>query len=608
MFKNKRKIVSLFLSLVLVLGIFVGTAPQIAFADEAVSLTILHVNDVHGRIEYQDTESREPSIGFAKLKTKVDELRAANSNVLLLNAGDTVHGTVDINLSEGQAMIELMNMIGFDAMVPGNHDFNYGHERLLELKEMAEFPIIAANVVKEDGTTNDKGYFVKEMDGIKVGVFGIATEETKYKSHPDNTKGLEFTDYIKASEKMVKQLQKEKVDVIIALVHVGIDAESDITTEDIAKGVKGIDVIIDGHSHTELAEGMMVEDTLIAQAGSYVKNIGMVELKFEDGKISDKSASLFTVEEATDIVEDADLAAKIAEIKEKNDVIKKQVIGKTKVDLAGEREVVRAGESTLGNVITDAMLKATGADVAITNGGGIRASITKGDITLGDAMTSFPFTNFLSTIEVTGKDILAALEHGVDSYPDEAGKFPHVAGMTFVFDSAKAAGERIEEVMIAGEALNEESTYALVTNDFMAIGGDGYDMFGGKKIIAEGALLSDVLVEYLKEAGEIEPAIEGRIVALEVAAEESAEIVEEEVVEEVVEAEEVVEEPVVKVEEEIKEEVKPEEKPVEKYLVKSGDVLWKIAKAFNTTWEKLAEDNGLKNPNLIFPDQIILIK
>ena len=589
---NRKKLFSIVLSLVMLVGVILGASPQAAFAEEAElisagktqTLTILHINDVHGRVEYADAEEREPSIGYPRLKTKFDQMKKKNPNTLLLNAGDTLHGTVDINLSEGQAMVELMNMVGFDAMVPGNHDFNYGYERLLELKEMADFPILAANIVKDDGTKDFEGYIIKEMEGFKVGIFAITTEETKYKSHPDNTKGIEFADYIETSKKMVKALEEEKVDVIVALVHVGIDGESDVTSYDIADQVDGIDVIIDGHSHSTLEEGEMRNDVLIAQAGSYVHNIGKVEIKLEDGKIVDRKASLFTVEEAADLAGDKFIQAKINAIMKKNDIIKKEVIGETTVDLVGERDVVRRGESTLGNVITDAMLEATGADVALTNGGGIRASIEKGEITLGDAMRAFPFTNFLSTIEVKGKDILDAIEFGVDAYPDAAGKFPHVAGMTYVFNPEKPAGERVTQIMIAGEELVLDKTYELVTNDFVAIGGDGYTMFEGKKIVAEGALLSDVLVDYLKKEGAIAPAIEGRIVASKDGV--------------------VIEKPV--------EPEKPEEpsKPVEpraRYRVKSGDVLWRIAKAYNTTWEALADYNNLKNPHLIFPNQIILI-
>lgn len=588
-----KKVLSLFLSLALVLGILVGTMPQVSFAqsgeNQVETLTILHVNDVHGRYLYQDAEQREPSIGHARLKSKVDSLRE-EGNVLLLDAGDVVHGTVDVTLSEGEAMIKLMNLVGFDALVPGNHDFNYGYERLLELKDMADFPIVAANVVKEaDGSSDFKPYMIKEFDGFKVGIFGISTEETKVKSNPKNTEGIEFKDYIETSKEMVKELEEKEVDVVVGLMHIGIDEESDVTTIDIAKNVEGIDVIVDGHSHTKLPKGKLVGDTLIAQSGSNLANIGMIELEIKDGKVENKKAFLFTVKEAADLVPDKDIEAEIEKISGVNEKIKGEFIGKTKVDLVGEREVVRTGESTLGNVVTDAMLRASDADIAFTNGGGIRASITAGDITLGDVMKAFPFTNFLSVIEVTGDEVVDALEHGVESYPGTAGKFPHVAGMKYEFDPSKPAGKRILKVLLGENPIELDKNYKLVTNDFVAVGGDGYSMFEGKKILAEGALLSDVLVEYIKSEVELDPKIEGRIVALELEEQEK-----EDIKEEVKET----------IKEEVKEKVKEE---IKIYTVVKGDWLSKIAIKFNTTWRKLAEINNIKNPNLIFPGQEILI-
>ena len=510
MLRNKRSI-SLFLSLVLVLGIVLGFPPKQSFADNSSTLQILHTNDIHGRFEYKD--DREPSIGFSRLKTKVDELRAKNPNTLLLDAGDTTHGTVDITLSNGEAMIDLMNVLGYDAMAPGNHDFNYGYKQLLKLKGQAKFPVLAANVIREkDGKSDFEAYTIKELNGMKVGIFGLATEETKYKSNPKNTEGIAITDYIKASKDAVAALKKEKVDIIVALSHIGIDQESEVTTKDIAAKVEGIDLIVDGHSHTALPEGIVVGKTLIVQTGAHLSNLGVVEIDFKDGKVSSKKASLFSAADSKDLVADEAVSKKLEAMKEKNEVIKQEIIGKTNIDLVGERDIVRTKESTLGNVITDAMLKASGADVALTNGGGIRASIPKGEVTLGGVMNAFPFTNFLSVIEVTGQDILDALEHGVDSYPGTAGKFPHVAGMKYVFNPDKAAGERVVDVKIGGKDLDKAAKYELVTNDFVAIGGDDYDAFKGKKIIAEGALLSDVLVEYFKSEGEINPSIEGRIV------------------------------------------------------------------------------------------------
>lgn len=564
---RKKRFLSLFLSLALILGILVGAAPQVAFADDVKTITILHVNDVHGRVQ---PDERDKAMGFALLKTKVDELREANPNTLLLNAGDTVHGTTIVNVSEGEAMISLMNLLGFDAMVPGNHDFNYGYKRLLELNEMAEFPILAANLLKDESLLFEE-YTIKEIDGVKVGIFGLATDETKFKSHPDNTKGVEFTNAVDVSKKMVDKLKEEGADLIIALAHLGIEGTTTMTSKEVAEQVEGIDLIVDGHSHEILNEA--IGDTLIVQADSYTKNIGMVNIEILDGKIVNKTASLFPYEEAIELTPDPGVEAAIDKINEENEPILGVVIGETTVDLLGERGDVRTGETNLGNLIADVMLKSTGANIALANGGGIRASIPKGEIKVNDIVTSFPFTNTLAVVEVTGAEVIQALEIGVNKYPEEAGHFPHVAGITYSFDPGKPVGERIIEVLVAGEALDLEARYKLVTNDFIAAGGDGYTMFEGKSFVGEGGLLSDVLIEYVKEIGIISPEVEGRIKAIE--------------------------EP---------EEVKEAEVVIKKYTVKTNDVLWKIARSFNTTWERLAEVNKLKNPHLIFPNQILLIK
>lgn len=572
-FRNKR-ILSLFLSIALVIGILVGAAP--AFAEEAAKvLTIVHVNDMHGRYDFDDYEG---AMGFGRLKAKVDELRVANPNLLLFDSGDAFHGTTDINLTEGKAMVKLMNLLGFDAMVPGNHDFNYGYEELLELKEMAEFPILGANIVKEaNGESDFEPYTIIEIDGLKIGVFGLGTPETKFKSHPDNTKGIEFIDEIESAKKSVKELQDKGVDVIIGLAHLGIAGTSTTTSKELAENVEGIDLIIDGHSHEILNE--KIGDTLLVQSESYLKNIGIVNMEITDGKVSNMEASLFTFEEAKELTPDPEIEVEVAAIKESTEPIKKVIIGKSNIALDGERANVRTGETNLGNLITDAMRTATGADIAFANGGGIRASIPEGDISKGHILTAFPFTNTLAVIEITGAELLEALEHGVDLYPGQAGHFPHVSGMTYKIDAGLPVGERIVEVTIGGETLDVEKKYSLVTNDFMAAGGDGYTMFDGKSIIGEGGLLSDVLIEYVVELQEVDYAVEGRITIIPA--------------------------PVV-----VEPEPTPEPAPapeVQKYVVKTDDVLWKIARAFNTTWEKLAEYNNLKNPHLIFPNQVILI-
>jgi 5'-nucleotidase len=579
MFRNKR-IIGLVMSFVLVLGLMIMPA-TVSFADGHETLTIVHVNDVHGRLEENDYDG---TLGYPKMKTFLDGLKEENPNLLLLHAGDSFHGTIPANLTEGEAVVEVMNAMEFDAMVPGNHDFNFGYERLLELKAMSEFDILGANVVKEDGTSDFDLFMVYEMEnGMRVGVFGIATEETKTKSHPNNTIGIEFADVIETGNAAVEALAEMDVDLVVALIHLGIDGSSADTAYTLADNVEGIDLIVDGHSHHVTGEER--NGAYIVQAGNYLSHIGVVNVSMVDGEPVFESTQ-HPYEELKDLEADEYIAGLIAETTAPIEEMQEEVIGFTTVALDGVRENVRAGETNLGNLITDAMIAASGADVALTNGGGIRASIDEGDITLGEVLEAFPFTNVLTNIEVTGADLMAALEHGVKDYPAAAGHFPHVSGMSYTFDPNQEVGSRITELMIGDEPVDLEATYMLVTNDFLAAGGDGYEMFGGE-ILAYSGLLSEVLETYLRANPEISPQVEGRIVALPLV--------------EVPEPEPAPE---------------PEPTPVPEptpapadiaYTVKSGDWLSKIGMAYGVDWRVLADHNNLANPNLIFPGQIIMI-
>jgi 5'-nucleotidase len=533
-----------------------------AVENEEVNITIVHTNDTHGRVE----EGKYAGMGFAKIATKIKELREANENVLVLDAGDTLHGQIIAQLSEGESIIKIMNAMGYDAMVPGNHDFNYGQERLLELSEMADFPIISANILKEDGSKLLTPYIIKELDGVKIGIFGLSTPETTYKTHPNNVEGLTFNNPVETAKEMVAELE-DKTDIIIALSHLGLDQSSEYTSEKIANEVEGIDLIVDGHSHTSLSEGKLIGNTLIVQTGEYDKNLGIVNIKYTNGQITEMTASLFTKEEAAELSEDEELLAVVSEVKAENEKITSVVVGSTDIKLVGEREKVRTGETNLGNLIAEAMLKVTGADIALTNGGGIRASIEPGEITRGDIITVLPFGNYVVVKEVKGSDILAALELGISAYPETLGAFPHVAGITFKFNPEKESGSRLIEVKVNGEPLDPNKTYQLATNDFLAAGGDNYVMLADDKVVGEFAGLDEVLAEHIKVYGVADAKVDGRIQVYT-----------------------------------------PEPEPtVETYIVKPGDVLWKIAKKFNLQWEFLAKFNKMKNPHLIFPGQKILI-
>lgn len=571
-YKN-RKLFSIILSFVLALGIIVAPLNSTVFAEEAEKqIIIVHTNDTHSRLKEGDYDG----MGFAKIATKVKEIRKENENVLLLDAGDTLHGLPIATISKGETVIGIMNSMGYDAMVLGNHDFNYGYDRLVELKDMMKFPMIVSNVVKEDGTVDFKPYEIKEIAGIKIGIFGLTTPETKYKSNPKNTEGVNIEDPVEVAKEMVSKLKEENVDMIIALSHLGLDEDSEVKSSDVAEKVEGIDIIVDGHSHSVLEEGKVVGDTLIVQTGEYDKNLGVVKVEIKDGKILSKQASLFTKEEAAEIEEDSEIKGLIDEIDNKNEEITSVLVGKSKVKLDGERELVRAGETNLANIITDAMLKASGAEVAITNGGGIRASIEAGDIKMGDVIQVLPFGNYLVVKEVKGIDILNALEHGTSSYPETKGAYPQVAGMTFKLDPSKEAGKRVYDVKVGENPLDINKTYKLATNDFMAVGGDEYTMLAEGKVLAEYPALDEIVAEYIKGLGTIDQKAEGRITVIE-----EAPVVEPEA-------------PKVEVKEET-------------YVVKPGDVLWKIAEKFAKTWEELAEYNKMKNPHLIFPGQHIMI-
>lgn len=506
---NKKRILSIVLTLVLVLGLVLGTVGQIVFAEGTTKITLVHLNDIHGRVK---EDEREGAIGFSKLKTKIDLLREENPNLLLLNAGDTIHGTTLVNVTEGETMIKLMNEIGFDAMTPGNHDFNYGYERLVELKDMADFPIISANLVEEDSKKEIfKPYIIKEIDGVKLGIFGATTEETKFKSHPKNTEGVDFINPVDASRDAVKQLEKENVDIIIGLVHLGVEGTTLTTAKDIIENVDGIDILIDGHSHEETNE--KIKDTLLVQAGSYTKNIGILDLEVKDGEIVKAKETLFPYEEAKKLEENKEILKEVEKIDEINRPILDVVVGETKVDLDGERENVRTRETNLGNLIADTMLESAKGDIAFTNGGGIRASIKKGQVKVNDIITTVPFTNTLAVIEASGAEIVKALERGVDSYPEQAGHFPQLAGLKFSFDPEQKVGERVilDSVMVNDSKIDLDKKYRVVTNDFIAAGGDGYTMFEGKAFVGEGGLLSDLLREKFQTAKTVAPEVEARI-------------------------------------------------------------------------------------------------
>ncbi|MFN2340378.1 MAG: bifunctional UDP-sugar hydrolase/5'-nucleotidase [Halanaerobium sp.] len=497
------------LSITLLTLLLVMTLSFTILAEE-VELRIYHVNDVHSRVEEDDYAG---SMGYAKMATLIKEGRRAKENVMFLDAGDSFHGQTIANINDGEAISNILDLMNVDALTLGNHDFNYGQPRLEELAEMSNFPFLAANLKSEDGEeipyTED--YLIKEYNGLKVGIFGLATPETAYKTHPKNIEGLVFENPITSANAVVNEL-RDQVDVVIGLTHLGISEGSQYTSKMVAEEVPGIDLIVDGHSHNVLEEGMMVNETMIVMAGEYSKYLGYVDLTVDSGNITNMKANLIPREDTADVKEDFVISTVVDRINRANAAITSQVVGETSVELDGSRGNVRTGETNLGNLLTDAMRTKLNADAAITNGGGIRASIDQGEITQGEVITVLPFGNTTMAIELSGADLRAALEHAVSEYPATEGLFPQVSGIKFTFDGEAEPGNRVQEVWVGGEALDESKMYTVATNDFMKAGGDGYSMFTDAPIVSEAGGLEEVLMEYIEANSPVAPETEGRII------------------------------------------------------------------------------------------------
>ncbi|WP_019229300.1 5'-nucleotidase C-terminal domain-containing protein [Sedimentibacter sp. B4] len=578
----KRKVLSLVMISLLILSSF-----SFAFAaDAATTITIFHTNDTHARLLSNDT-----NIGFAKIATLIKEARLSDPNTLLLDAGDTLHGMPIVNISKGQNAVKVLEATGYDYMTLGNHDFNYGQERLLELKNMSSVGMLSANVLDKDGKSLFTPYVIKEINGVKVGIFGLSTPETAYKTSPANVEGLTFANPVETAQKIVNEI-KDQTDVIIGIVHLGLDGGSEFTSERLAKEVEGIDVLIDGHSHTLLENGQVVNNTLIAQTFEHDKNLGKVTIEVTDGKVVNKTAELINVSKVAEVIPDPEVTKIIDEINAENAEVFAQVVAKTDVYLDGVRANVRTRETNLGNLSADAVRKAAGSDIGFVNGGNIRVDIQPGDITFGKLAELFPFGNTVQVKKITGADLVKVLEISVQAYPEAQGGFLQVSGMSFEFDPSQPAGSRVVGVKIGESELDLSAEYTVAINDFLGIGGDGYELFKNYPIYGEVGTYEEVFADYLNTNGTKGSDVSGRITvkATAPAAEPTPAPAPVEPA------------PVV--------EPAPAPAPAQtevSYIVVSGDVLWKIAEKYNTTWEALAKYNNLSNPNLIFPNQVIKV-
>ncbi|NEW04914.1 bifunctional metallophosphatase/5'-nucleotidase [Paenibacillus sp. SYP-B3998] len=478
---------------------------------EAVTthVTIAHMNDTHGHI----TENKSGGeFGYAKIATVLKGWRAENPNFQLVDAGDTFQGTVFVNQFKGESLPPLLKALGVNVMEAGNHEFDYGVDQTLKLRSLIPYPMLGVNAVKSDGQPLLDKVYRFEAGGQKFVMFGLVTPETAILTHPDNVKGVTFKDPIETAKAMVAEL-KEKGEHIILLSHNGVEIDREI-----AKQVSGIELIIGGHSHTKISQPELVNGTYIVQDWEYFKSLGRADLYYLNGKLVGLTDKLKEYDEK--VTEDAEMAKLVKEVTDRIDKSLNVTIARTDVLLEGDRNIVRKRESNLGNFITDAMvsraktIKGYEADVAITNGGGIRTEIKPGDITKKALYDVLPFPNTIVVVTAKGSELRAALENGVSQVENGAGRFPQVSGLTFTWNSSKPAGSRVVDVKVGSQPLDLNKSYRIATNDFMAAGGDGYDMFKDKKAYNTGITLYELIEETLIQQKSVSAKTEARITDL----------------------------------------------------------------------------------------------
>ena len=551
--KPASKFLSLFLVLAMVCSLFGAafaaeeeTATPYVIPDVDGKVVILHTNDTHGA----DLDEEGTSFGMAGVAQLKKDFEAAGADVLLVSAGDSIMGKPLVSADQGKSAIEFMNAAGYDAMTVGNHELDFGIDNLKALAKDADFPILCADMTTEaDGKTVFDSNKIFEIGGVKVGVFGLATPETLTKADASKMPGITFpqTDKLYAvAQAQVDELNKAGADLIVCLGHLGIDDESiGNRSIDVCEHVNGIDLFIDGHSHSTTADIIakvgdtnVVNGAKIVSTGTALANVGVVIYDQETGTLTDE-----LVPAASYTKTDADVAKLVDDRNTAVDKVYGEKIATTEVDLNGSRsggaatdpvtkaemtfpegEGVRTTETNLGDFAADAILWQArqtlgeeNVDAALTNGGGIREALAKGDVSKKSLLAVFPFGNTVATIDVTGAQLLEALEAATCTTPEAIGAFPQVSGIEFTLNTGVPyvngtqyanstyyapanPGSRVTISTVNGEAFDPAATYTIATNDFTAKGGDTYGVFkiaGGWKDV--GVSLEDALINYTTE-------------------------------------------------------------------------------------------------------------
>ncbi len=519
--KNTKKLLSLLLVIAMIFALAVPAFAEGETPSMAGKTVIVHSNDVHGAIA-----------GYANIAALAAEYESQGAKVIVADAGDFSQGKVEVSSNKGLNAVKMMNAAGYDVATLGNHEFDYGYAQLKENLKEATFSTICCNILDENGKPAFEGSKVFDIDGLKIGFIGVNTPESQTKANPALIKGLTWLagdDMVKAVQAEADKLKADGTDVIVVLSHLGVDSESKPNrSTDLWAGLKGVDFIIDGHSHTVMEKGDNNEP--IQSTGTAFENVGVIVIdnatkKIEKNmlvKVTEDSAKDEAVAKAAQDITDA-INAEYGTVFAKSEVeLNGDRSYNTKTDLYGNRD----GETNLGDLITDSMVwsvKKTGGVtvdekniVAVTNGGGIRAAIKAGDVTKKDVNTVLPFGNTIAVVYVTGAELLEALEASTYCSPTSAiGGFPQVSGINYTVDASKAYDandttypgstyygpktiNRVTIDSINGQAFDAKATYAVITNNFLAAGGDTYYAFASASAQFDtGIPLDEALMDYI---------------------------------------------------------------------------------------------------------------
>lgn len=492
--------------------------------EQARTVTVLHTNDIHGHLQswigWEGELAGRTLGGIDRIAARVREIRAeaGAGQVMLLDAGDTIGDTLLAAETEGRALIEAMNAVGYDAMVIGNHEPDFTAEKLKARIDEARFPVVAANIVGRGGRLFTRPYVLKNVAGVRLGILGIAYPNTPLTTAKRNVKGLRFRDAVETARKYVPIMRREGAEIIVALTHLGLSADKKL-----AEAVRGIDVIVGGHSHNRMKDALRVGDTLVVHAGAHGSDLGRLDLVVTGGRIVSHRRTL--IEITGEIAPDADVAAVIARHRREHESkmfervgVAKNVVARAQT-IAGQEPEPRDRESPADSLFADAIRAETGTQIAFLPGVGYGIALQAGEITAASLRNLIPHDSAIWTMVLDGGQIRDVLEQSVENVVTQdvtkkVGGMIQVSGLRFSYEPSAPKGKRVRDIEVDGKRLARGTRYTVAVNALLAEGGHKYAAFKSGAVRAEAGKQYDMVRAWLGRAGEIEAPSAPRITRL----------------------------------------------------------------------------------------------